>query len=122
MGLAADRIGEIELIDVRRAGCVAIVAVYHDALSSCAARVGWNLKEGVSPGRKWEKKFDPSAWISQSEAARLRRVTRQAIAELVQKNRFRVLKVGGKTLLSRSDVERYHPQQPGPEPQKKRKK
>ena len=72
--------------------------------------------------RKRVEKFDPSAWISQSEAARLRGVSRQAIAELVQKNRFRVLKIGGKTLLNRLDVERYHPQQPGPESQKKHTK
>lgn len=72
--------------------------------------------------RKNVEKLDPSAWISQSEAARLRGVSRQAIAELVQKNRFRVLKIGGKTLLNRLDVERYRPQQPGPEPQKKRNK
>jgi len=40
--------------------------------------------------------LDPSAWISQTEAARLRRVSRQAIADLMKKNRFRTLKIGGK--------------------------
>jgi excisionase family DNA binding protein len=52
---------------------------------------------------------DSPAWISQSEAARLRRVSRQAIFDLKRKNRFRVLKVGNKTLLNRNDVETYQP-------------
>jgi excisionase family DNA binding protein len=63
--------------------------------------------------------FDPSAWISQSEAARLRGVSRQAISDLIKKNRFRTLEIGGKTLLNRSDVEAYRPQQPGPAPKKR---
>jgi excisionase family DNA binding protein len=66
--------------------------------------------------RKSVEVFDPSAWISQSEAARLRGVSRQAIADLIKKNRFRTLKIGGKTLLHRLDVEAYQPQQPGPAP------
>jgi len=40
--------------------------------------------------------LDPCLDFS-DEAARLRRVSRQAIADLMKKNRFRTLKIGGKT-------------------------
>jgi excisionase family DNA binding protein len=52
-------------------------------------------------------------WISQAEAARIRGVSRQAIARLVGKGRFRVLRIGGKTLLKRADVKSYQPEAPG---------
>ena len=52
-------------------------------------------------------------WISQAEAARIRRVSRQAIARLIRKGRFQTLKIGGKVLLRRSEVESYEPEQPG---------
>ncbi|HEY6352312.1 MAG TPA: helix-turn-helix domain-containing protein [Candidatus Angelobacter sp.] len=55
----------------------------------------------------------PEHWISQAEAARIRRVSRQAIARLIKKGRFRVLRIGGKTLLSRSEIEEYTPERPG---------
>jgi excisionase family DNA binding protein len=72
--------------------------------------------------RNTENVLDPSAWISQTEAARLRGVSRQSIAELVKKNRFKILKIGGKTLLNRSDVEAFQPHSPGPAPKRRRKK
>jgi excisionase family DNA binding protein len=43
-------------------------------------------------------------WISQAEAARIRGVSRQAIARLIRKGRFRVLRIAGKTLLKRAEV------------------
>ena len=52
-------------------------------------------------------------WISQAEAARIRRVSRQAIARLIKKGRFRILRIAGKVLLKRSEVEAYAPEQPG---------
>jgi excisionase family DNA binding protein len=65
--------------------------------------------------------FDASAWISQSEAARLRGVSREAIYNLVKKNRFTTLKIGDKTLIKRTDVENYQPHQSGRGPNKRRK-
>jgi predicted DNA-binding protein (UPF0251 family) len=65
--------------------------------------------------------FDASAWISQAGAARLRGVTRAAIASLVKRNRFKMLKIGDKTLLSRADIENFQPQPRGPKPKKKHK-
>ena len=52
-------------------------------------------------------------WISQAEAARIRGVSRQAIARLIKKGRFRVLTIAGKTLLKRTDVASYEREQPG---------
>jgi len=54
-----------------------------------------------------------SDWVSQAEAARLRGVTRQAIAKLVKKGRLKTLSVGGYVLVSRNDVMNYEPLQPG---------
>jgi len=60
----------------------------------------------------------PDTWISASEAARLRGVSRQAIGSLLRRGRLRTLKFGGKTFVSRRDVEAYVPD-PGGRPSKK---
>ena len=59
---------------------------------------------------------DPSEWISQSEAARIRGVTRQAIALLVKRGRLAVLEIGGRLLVRRKDVEAFVPDPPGRPP------
>jgi excisionase family DNA binding protein len=56
---------------------------------------------------------DPSDWISQAEAARLRKVSRQAIALLVKKGRLSVLKIGGRVLVRRKEVEEFTPEPAG---------
>lgn len=68
------------------------------------------------------KGFDPAQWVSQAEAAEMRGVTRQAIADLVGKGRFTKLSIGGKTLLRRSEVEDFKPKPPGPTPKVKQPK
>jgi hypothetical protein len=68
------------------------------------------------------KNFNPAQWISQAEAAGMRGVTRQAIADLVKKRRFTTLSIGGKTLLKRSEVQEFKPKPPGPSPKKKQSK
>jgi excisionase family DNA binding protein len=55
-------------------------------------------------------------WISQAEAARLRGVSRQAIARLVQRGRLKVLRIGGRALVWRKDVERFEPESAGRPP------
>lgn len=57
--------------------------------------------------------MDPAEWVSQAEAARLRNVSRQAIAKLVSNGRFRTLEVGGRSLVSRADVLAFEPNPPG---------
>lgn len=48
--------------------------------------------------------IDPAEWVSQAEAARLRGVSRQAIAKLVVNGRLKTLDVGGRTLVHRDAV------------------
>jgi excisionase family DNA binding protein len=57
--------------------------------------------------------FAPADWLSQAEAAQLRGVTRQAIARLIKRGRLRTLVVGGRTLVSRADVEAFVPRPAG---------
>ncbi len=59
---------------------------------------------------------DPSEWISQAEASRLRGVSRQAIALLVKKGRLSVLKIGGRLLVRRKEVEEFRPEPAGRPP------
>lgn len=54
-----------------------------------------------------------SDWISQSEAGRLRGVTRQAIAKLVKKGRLKVLVLGGHTFVSKAEIARFEMQAAG---------
>jgi excisionase family DNA binding protein len=60
-----------------------------------------------------KKKLDAEDWISQSEAARIRGVSPQAIGRLIQKGRFRTLEIGGRVLLNRREVETYKPKRTG---------
>jgi excisionase family DNA binding protein len=46
-------------------------------------------------------------WVSQAEAARIRGVTRQAIARLIKKGRLQTLEIGGKTLILRSEIQAF---------------
>ena len=59
------------------------------------------------------KKVEPDEWVSQAEAARLRSVSRQAIAKLVANARLRTLVIGGRTLVNRLDVLAFEPNPPG---------
>lgn len=59
---------------------------------------------------------DPNEWISQAEAARLRGVSRQAIALLVKKGRLPVLRIGGRLLVRRKEVEEFTPEPAGRPP------
>jgi excisionase family DNA binding protein len=62
---------------------------------------------------KFAPPFNPSDWITQAEAARLRNVTRQAIARLVGNGRLRTLDIGGRSFVNRSDVLAFEPNPPG---------
>jgi predicted DNA-binding protein (UPF0251 family) len=75
------------------------------------------VKNSIDTFRKPEK---PEGWITQAEAARIRGVSQQAIDNLVKRNRFKTLKLGGKTLLNRVDIANYQMQPPGPRPRKNR--
>jgi excisionase family DNA binding protein len=49
-------------------------------------------------------------WISQAEAARLRGVSRQAIAKLIQRKRLAAREIAGRIVVRRSEVEAFVPQ------------
>ena len=48
-------------------------------------------------------------WISQAEAARLRGVSRQAVARLVVRGRLAVRRIGGRDLVLRDEVLSFDP-------------
>ena len=54
-----------------------------------------------------EKNIDD--WISQVEAARIRSVSKQAIAKLIRRNRLSAREIGGRMLVRRSEVEAFVP-------------
>jgi excisionase family DNA binding protein len=57
--------------------------------------------------------IDPTEWISQAEAARLRGVTRQAIAKLISNGRLRTVDLAGRALVSRAEVLAFEPNPAG---------
>jgi excisionase family DNA binding protein len=61
---------------------------------------------------------DLEDWISQAEAARLRGVSPQGISDLIERGRLRTLRIGGKTLVRRSEVVAFA-RKPGGRPPKK---
>ncbi len=70
-------------------------------------------KETELKGSQTQPIFDPKEWITKAEAARIRRVTRQAIAKLVTKGKLATLEIAGNTLVKRVDVEAYRPARGG---------
>jgi excisionase family DNA binding protein len=63
-------------------------------------------------------KLDLDDLISQAEAARIRGVGHEAIRHLIKKGRLKTVTIGGKTFLSRKEVQSYKPS-PGGRPRKK---
>lgn len=59
---------------------------------------------------------DLGEWISQAEAARIRRTSRQAIARLIERERLATLEVAGRKLVRRSDVMAFDPLPAGRKP------
>lgn len=52
--------------------------------------------------------------ITQTEAARIRNVTRAAIGDLIKRGRLSSIEMFGKSLVYRSEVMRFEKQKPGP--------
>lgn len=63
--------------------------------------------------KKIQTTLEIGDWITQAEAARLRKVSRQAIANLVANARLRTLIVGGRVFVDRADVLAFVPNPPG---------
>lgn len=70
--------------------------------------------------------FNIQEWISKSEAAKLRGISRQAIWELVRRGRLTTFEFGHRVFLNRSEVMNFQRRPRGPasdyHPQKRRKK
>ena len=79
-----------------------------------AKKAGRRGKTGER-GSQRQPVFDAGEWITKAEAARVRVVTRQAIAKLVGKGKLATLEIAGHTLVKRVDVEAYKPE-PGGRP------
>lgn len=77
------------------------------------AKEAGNRKETAIKGSQAQPVFDPKDWITKAEAARIRRVTRQAIGKLVSKGKLAKLEIAGLTLVNRADVESYQPERGG---------
>jgi excisionase family DNA binding protein len=56
-----------------------------------------------------KKTVQPDEWISQSEAARVRGISRSALHDLVKRGRLRTLEIAGKVLVERAQVEAFIP-------------
>ena len=61
-------------------------------------------------GSQRQPVFDAGEWITKAEAARVRGVTRQAIAKLVGRGKLATLEIAGHTLVKRADVKAYKPE------------
>lgn len=57
--------------------------------------------------------FKAEDWISQADAARIRGVSRQAIAKLVRTKRLRTMEIGGHVLIRREDILDFHRKKAG---------
>jgi len=66
-----------------------------------------------------KKADDIGEWISQAEAARIRGVSKQAIAKLISRKRLSAREIGGRKLVRRSEVEAFVPMPIG-RPRKKK--
>jgi Helix-turn-helix domain len=63
----------------------------------------------------------PDDWISQAEAARLRGISRQAVASLIKTKRVETLTIGGRVFVRRQDIEQFQPKKAGRKPTRKRR-
>jgi hypothetical protein len=68
------------------------------------------------------KTAKPDELISQAEAARIRGVSQQAIANLIRRGRLKSTLVAGRALVSRSEVEAFIPKPKLGRPPKKASK
>ncbi|MBZ0203281.1 MAG: helix-turn-helix domain-containing protein [Ignavibacteria bacterium] len=57
--------------------------------------------------------FNAGEWITQSEAARLRGISRQAINKLVKKSRLKTFCMGSIIFVNKDEIENFLPQKVG---------
>jgi hypothetical protein len=52
-------------------------------------------------------------WIAPAQAARIRGVSRQAIAKLIKAGRVATVEIGGRTLVRLADIKNFQPRKAG---------
>lgn len=62
---------------------------------------------------KKEVQIVPSDWIAPAEAARIRKVSRQAINKLIAAQRISVINIGGRRFVNKAEVIDFHPLKAG---------
>jgi hypothetical protein len=67
-------------------------------------------------------KFNPKELVSQATAARMRGVSKQAIANLIRRGKLEAVIIDNHVFLLKKDVEKFKPDAPGPKPKTRRRK
>jgi hypothetical protein len=55
----------------------------------------------------------PQDWVTPAEAARVRKVSRQAIGKLIKAGRVEWIDLAGRKLVKLKDIQTFQPQRPG---------
>jgi len=104
------------LVLVLRSEAAAIAASHK---STASQRVLEKTRLRTKPATRRSNDFSQE-YVSQAEAARIRAVSEQAIADLIKRGRLTGTKVAGRTLVLRSEVETFIPQPRTGRPPKKK--
>jgi hypothetical protein len=66
-------------------------------------------------------KFNPEELVGQATAARMRGVSKQAIANLIRRGKLKAVMIDNHIFVLKKDVEKFKPDAPGPKPKTRRK-
>jgi len=66
--------------------------------------------------------FNPKELVSQATAARMRGVSKQAIANLIRRGKLKSVMIDNHVFLLKKDVESFEPDTPGPKPKTRQRK
>ena len=103
------------------------ILVLRSEIESFVARPRGRPTKEMQAGTKRLKKLpevtdrrNPGKYLSQAEAASIRGVSKQAIADLIRRGRLTVVIVAGRALVLRSEIDAFVPQPRTGRPPKKR--
>jgi excisionase family DNA binding protein len=77
------------------------------------------MAKNISGNKEAPRNAEMSDLISQTQAAEVRGVSREAIHRLIKRGKLRTVEVGGRPLLYRNDVENFEPEKAGRPPKTK---
>jgi predicted DNA-binding protein (UPF0251 family) len=93
-----------------------------EAEAYVARSAGRPTKEAQAKSKTFKRrpdndyKKDSAKYVSQAEAARIRKVSQTAIANLIRRGRLKTVSAGGRVLVLRTEVEAFVPQPVGHPP------